>query len=302
MDLLTSSAKNLSDVYPDLPDNNYGYSVQYLDPPLPAIACMMLCVFAMRELALRNFESEFNATTWAMYSYPDVKISFTPASRATSTVRWALWSLAAAIRDMIIHDRFQSAQFNTHYSTVPTGILRFVPSSIATEAEANRPRLASSPTIAVKSTTDGADLILANDSDLDDSPLDFSIIVTFQSTELPQRDIFLAVIQALLNLGPLKSTARVRRPVVIAGDALTVRMITTFQPVIDRSMPPFLVYGDVVKGLAALPRLMLREGEWAEADVRLLVGDQLVGNGTLRSGPKRGGTADDTVDVNVAGS
>ena len=40
--------------------------------------------------------------------------------------------------------------------------------------------------------------------------------------------------------------------------------------------------------LAALPRLMVREGKFEEVDVKLLLDDQVIGNGMMRRGPRIG--------------
>lgn len=108
INLPTLATKNLynSNRSPDLPNDSFSYSVRYGNPTISATSCMMPAVFAMRELALQDLESNFERKTWALYSYLDVKVSFTPKSGLISTVRWALWSLAVAIRHMMVHNRF----------------------------------------------------------------------------------------------------------------------------------------------------------------------------------------------------
>ena len=48
-----------------------------------------------------------------MCSYPGTSVSLTPNARDTGTVRWAKWSLVAAIRERMVCNRFQTAQFDT---------------------------------------------------------------------------------------------------------------------------------------------------------------------------------------------
>ena len=300
MGLLSRATKDIFNRYPDLPDDNFGYSVHYVNPPISATPCMMLSVFAMRELATQDFESKFEGKIWAMYSYPEVKISFTPKSEDTSTVRWAMWSLAAAIRDMMVRSRFQTAQFETHYSAVQIGTLKFfVPESIGAEAEANYTELASLLTPARASAANGSDIILTNSSNLEDDPRSLSIQVTFKTTEIPRRDVFLSIVQALLNLGPLDSTTRITQPLAITGNALTVKITTSFAKV-ERSAPPYLIYRHVVSALGALPRLMLREGKFVEVEVRLFVDSEHVGNGMIQRGPRIGLAVPVTANVSVS--
>lgn len=79
----------------------------------------------MRELALQDFKSRYEGKTWAMYSYPEAKVSFTPNAGDINTVRWALWSLAASIIAMIKDDRFQTARFDMFYLGIPVGTGKF---------------------------------------------------------------------------------------------------------------------------------------------------------------------------------
>ena len=300
--LPTLATKNLSNSnrYPDLPDDSFSYSVRYGNPTISATSCMMLAVFAMRELALQDFESSFEGKTWALYSYPDVKVSFTPKSGHTSTVRWALWSLAVAIRDMMVHNRFQTAQFETHYSQAQVGTVKFfVPHGIGAEAGANQTGLAPSLTPAPASATNGTDTILISSSDLEDNPGGLFIQMAFRTIGIPRMDVFMSIVQGLLNLAPKSSTRRITKPLAVIGDALTFNIATSFTS-IERSSPPFLRYSHIMLTLAALPRLMLREGKFDEVDVKLLLDDHVIGNGMMRRGPRIGLQALVTANVSVS--
>lgn len=197
INLPTLATKNLSNSnrYPDLPNDSFSYSVRYGNPTSSATSCMMLAVFAMRELALQDLESNFEGKTWALYSYPDVKGSFTPKSGLISTVRWALWSLALAIRHMMVHNRFQTALFETHYSQVQVGTVKFfVPYRIGAETGANQTGLSPSLTPVPASATDGTDTILISSSDLEDNPGGLLIQMAFKTTGIPRMDVFMSIV------------------------------------------------------------------------------------------------------------
>lgn len=289
---LTLPTKNLSSAFPDLPDDNFGYSAHYFNPVLSATACMMLCVFAMRDLALQDFESKYGGKTWAMYTYPEAKVSFSPNAGEgdISTVRWALWSLAAAIRDMMVRNRFQTAQFDTTYLGIQVGVLRFfAPHRIDAGAGGDLTELVPSQKPGQVSTANGTDTTSGGLSDLNcnvgsSNSDDLWTEVTFKTTEIPRKDIFMSIVQALLNLGPLNSTELITSPLAVVGDAITVKIVTSFRRV-ERSSPPFFNYGHIVKGLAGLPRVMLRESKFAEVDIRLIVDGEDVGNGMIRRRP-----------------
>ena len=64
---------------------------------------MMVCVFAMRELTLlSNFYGDYEipGKTWTMDEYPQVTISVGNPYNVV-TVRFAMWTIASAIRDMV---------------------------------------------------------------------------------------------------------------------------------------------------------------------------------------------------------
>ena len=186
----------------------------------------------------------------------------------------------------MVHNRFQIAQFETHYSQVQVGTIKFfVPYRIGTETGANQTGLSPSLTPAPASATDGTDTILISSSDLEDNPGGLLIQVAFKTTGIPRMDVFMSIVQGLLNLAPKSSTRRITKPFTVVGDALTFSIATSFTSM-ERSSPPFLRYSHVVLTLAALPRLMLREGKFMEVDVRLLLDDQVIGNGTMRRGPR----------------
>lgn len=253
---------------------------------------MMISVFAMRDLAPQDFESKFEGKTWAMYSYPQVKMSYTPNTADASTVRWAMWSLAAANRDMIVRSRFQTAQFDTHYSGIPVGVLKFFAPdySIGGEASTNDTRFKPSLPPGPASASTGTDLISSNPADLEE------IEVSFKPTEIPRKNIFISVVQSLLNLCPFNSTERVARSIAIVGNAFTVKISTSFINV-GRSSPAFFLYRHVISALAAVPRVMLKHGEFVEVDIRVLIDQVEIGRGLIRQGPLTGSGAAITDDL-----
>lgn len=262
---------------------------------------MMISVFAMHDLALQDFDSKFEGKTWAMYSYPQVKMSYTPSTEDASTVRWAMWSISAASRDMIVHRSFQTALFDIQWSGIQVGVLKFFAPNynIGGEAGTNDTRNKTALPPGPASASTGTDLILSNPVDLEDDPRSFKIEVNFKPTEILRQDIFVAVVQALLILGPLNSTERANQRVAITGNGLTVKIMTTFIEM-GRSSPPFLLYRHVVSAVAAVPRVMLRHGKFAEVDIRVLIDGVEVGRGSIRQGPLNRPAAAITEDVSVS--
>ena len=76
LNLIAPTATNLSDMWPNLPTKDFHYAVHYYGADLPEVACMMVCVYAMRELALLpDFSDKYPGKTWIMDAYPQVAMS-----------------------------------------------------------------------------------------------------------------------------------------------------------------------------------------------------------------------------------
>ena len=78
---------------------------------------MTLRIFAMRDLTLRDFESNVDEKTWSMYSYLEAKVSFTSNTGDIGTVHGAMSSLAAVNRNMTVRSRFFPAYADMILST-----------------------------------------------------------------------------------------------------------------------------------------------------------------------------------------
>lgn len=123
----------------------------------------------------------------------------------------------------MVHNRFQTALFETHYSQVQVGTKKFfVPYRIGAETGANQTGLSPSLTPAPASATDGTDTILISSSDLEDNPGGLLIQVAFKPTGIPRMHVFMSIVQGLLNLAPKSSTRRITKPLAVVGDALTL--------------------------------------------------------------------------------
>lgn len=221
---------------------------------------------------------------------PKPRCLFTPNAGDINIVRWALWGLAAAIRDMMVRSRFQTAQYDTTYMGIQVGVVKFfAPHRIDAGAKGNLTELVPSQTSGPASATNHTDTTFtsfknSNGNVTSSNSDDLWAEVTFRTAEIPIKGTFMSIVQALLNLGPLNSTALITQPLAVIGDALTVKIVTSFKRV-ERSTPPSFNYGHVVKGLAGLPRVMLRENKFAEVDIRLIVDGENVGNGRIRKRP-----------------
>ena len=289
LDLLTPTGTNLSDMLPDLPTKDFQYIALYRGSVLPDIACMMVCVFAMRELALLpDFGARLSGKTWIMDDYPQVAMSV--GNPGETTVRWAMWTITAAIRDMMTHNEFRASQFNGIYLDIRVGVVRFfAPNTIETGIVANQtehavPQISEAASTATHTPTvsisfDVSDLKLNATSNADEMWAD----LTYRTKKISRFDVFMAIIWTLLNLAPHKDNESVRI-VTIPNAAITASVTVSFSRV--AGIPPRLQplqYGNAVSLTAKLPEVLLRDNMFREMDIAVKEEGVVVARGTVRS-------------------
>ena len=248
---------------------------------------MMVCVFAMRELALLpNFDGdhEIPGKTWIRDDYPQVAMSVGNPGDVV-TVRFAMWTIAAAIKDIMIRSRFQTSQFIGTWLGIRVVFVNFFASNtIATTAVANRTKYAVPKE--VSTPNDNTAIVPINVVDLsfnatsNDDQLWASL--TYKTKEISKRDMFMAIIWALLNLAPHQNEERIRL-ITITHFAITTSVKTSFVRV--RDVPARLQqlqYGNLVSLLAKLPEILLREDMFREMDILVEDNNVVVGKGTMR--------------------
>lgn len=250
---------------------------------------MMVCVYAMRELALLpDFSQFFLGKTWIMDAYPQVAMSAgNPGD--VSTVRWAMWIIVAAIKDMMLRSHFQTSKFFGTYFDIKIGLVKFfAPNNVEMIAAANRtesviPQIAGAASTATVAVNLGDPKLntTSNDDELQAS-------LTYRTKDIPRRDIFMAIIWMLLNLAPHEDDERVLVLAVVAPP-ITTAVTTKFIRV--KNIPPRvdpLMYGNLVSLLAKLPEVLLRENRFCEMDIVVKDDGVSIGIGTMRSAAPSG--------------
>ena len=244
----------------------------------------------MREPALLpDFGARYPGKTWIMDGYPQVAISVgNPGD--TTTVRWAMWTITAVIRDMMTRNRFQTSQFDGTFLDIRVGVVKFfAPNTMETEVMANRteyavPQISGAESTANHSTTsvsiDVSDLRLNDTSNADE----MRAHVTYRTREISRSDMFMAIIWTLLNLAPHKDDEPVRS-ITITNVAITASA-TAVSFVRPRNIPLRVLplqYGNVVSLMAKLPEVLLRENMFREMDIVVKDDGVVVGEGMVRS-------------------
>lgn len=279
LNLIVPTGTNLTaGIAPDLPNDVFGYTSEYGGPLLPDIPCMMVCVFAMRELALLpGFlrDHEIPGKTWIVDDYPQVALSVGGPSGVV-TVRFAVYIIEAAIRDMMTRNQFQTSQFvGTWLGVRVVNLEFFAPNAIET------PVVKAVPTVKDKMATVSIDISHPNLNATSNKDR-LRAVVTYKTKEISQKDMFMAIIWAILTLAPLEDEERIRIE-TITDFAITASVTIYFVGVtgIPRGVQP-LQYGDLISLLATLPETLLREGVFREMDIVVKDGNVVVGKGLMR--------------------
>ncbi|KAL8892969.1 MAG: hypothetical protein Q9192_005545 [Flavoplaca navasiana] len=124
---------------PDLPGQGFSYDAAYTLPRITPVASIMACIAAMHDLALLNWNSYIGEPrTWTHPGFPEVSVIMDDVGGSKSTIRFALWLMQAAIRDMMIRNSYRTAAFLGRYQRVLIGRLQFVRNPTAGVAKLGR--------------------------------------------------------------------------------------------------------------------------------------------------------------------
>ena len=290
LNLVAPTGANLS-TFPNFGGNDFRYFPHYRGPLLPDIACIMVCVSAMGELALESIDQPWSANTWTLENHPQVTLAGGNRGKVT-IVRWVMTTINVAIKDMMIHNRFQTSQFQGEYLDVEAGPLRvavvefYAPHMTETIALANHTKHAMSHNAkAVSVTNNGMATMSINFSDPNGNASSnddqMQAEVTYLTKEIPRNDLFMSMIQTLLNLGPFPNAERIS---VLSLRIPTITTTVKFRAIRVASAPPRLrlQYGSLIALMTKLPEMLLRENQFREMDILAKKGNVVVGKATIR--------------------
>ena len=248
----------------------------------------MVCVFALRELALLpDFSDKYLGKTWIRDDYPQVAMSVGNPGDIT-TVRWAMWTIAAGIRDMMLRNHFQTSEIYGRYLGIRIGIVKFfAPNTIKTisatyHTKSAVPQVAGAASTAFHNTATVS--VNLGNSDLNTTSNDDELwaSLTYRTKDIPRSDVFMAIIWMLLILAPHQNDARV---LVLTVTAPTITTAVTTKLIRVKAIPPRvepLMYGNLVSLLAKLPEVLLRDNRYCEMDIVVKDDGVSIGVGTIR--------------------
>ena len=251
----------------------------------------MICITAMRELALLPFEDDdIPEKTWTDPRFPEVELIVGPTRGGGKlTVRFALWMITAVTRYMMGENRFQTAYFSGTYRGSRVGDVRFSRATIKAAgyntSVAQQPQ--TSGNTAAERNLNGLEFTfdrVGSDTDLSVRGDQLRAKVNYLGTSINRRDMLMMILWLILWLAP-----RNREPLGvwrITQELLTSEVTVLWNRVKqDRYL---LTGGDVISFLAYLPEVLLREDIYQEMDIVIHDGGVTVARGSFRAKPLTG--------------
>ncbi|KAL8724330.1 MAG: hypothetical protein Q9181_006874 [Wetmoreana brouardii] len=295
--LSAASKSNLSAI-PNIPDADFDTVSYYHDnTPISENACVMVFVAAMRQLALRHFEEDLSpgSFSWQHPRYPGVVLSLgPPLGKHKISVRFALWTVNAALRDMMFRDRFQEMEIFTTYKGNPIGFLQMLPSTptVAVKAEqgpaimqqpqgdglAPTASSGSSVTFDVNSTRVGADVGTVRGDQL-------QAHIDYLDKKVDRRDIWVMIVWSMLYLAPSNRVPLGFWRTSISSVASEVTCIWNSVRPPPRTRPYLLTIGDLISLLAQLAEQLLQDNQFREMNIAAREKGIDIARGSFRTKP-----------------
>ena len=269
---------------PDLPDDDFSFVIEWYKVPLIEIPSIMVCVWAMRELALLHFEDEFvPQRDWIHPRFPQVRLTvIPPAGKDDLSVRFALWIITAAAPLLLESERIQEIRFLGYFRNRAIGSVRLTPSSAIDVLYNSTLQHRSSPENEQPPGTQVA-FAFGNVSmkynALFSSNDQLHADVKYLNFVIDWRDIFLGVTWFLLDCAPHNKEPltvwRVVRQTVLSE-------ITTVWNYVRQTQCQ-MTMGDVISFLAYLPEVLLQQQMFREMDIVITDDGVVVARGSFRA-------------------
>ncbi|KAL8884607.1 MAG: hypothetical protein Q9215_007386 [Flavoplaca cf. flavocitrina] len=285
---------------PDLPGPGFSYDAAYTLPRITPIASIMACIAAMHDLALLNWNSYIGEPrTWTHPGFPEVSVIMDDVGGSKSTVRFALWLMQAAVRDMMFRNRYRTAAFLGRYRKVLIGRLQFVHNPTA-----GVEKVGTSTETNIGTETSGSNVSFrfevpsAPGRAISNNPL--AARVDYLDKRMDMRDTYFIIIWLLMAFG-----SRGYQPLRIFHcnvRSLTVEAMTVWTNV---SRPPRgehpLTAADMVNMVAQLALVVQRDHRYREMNVLIYDDGIEVARGAIRIRPlPRDLVVPSTANVTVA--
>ena len=288
--LSPGSTRNLS-ALPDLPDNDFAILATWYEAKLEEKACIMLCMVAMRELALYHFDDqELPKQAWTDRNHPGVILIIQPDPGSKSrkiSVRFAMWIIASIMQTMLTQNRFQSSRYAGFYENEPVGAVDFF--AIDSNNPSSQGPHDSEPTSTATNNrgisfnfTSMSSAATLNENDKLDGKIDYV------GNSIARKDIYMVLVWLLVELAPHN-----REPIGV-WRTTRVAIESEVTTIWNRAKQPSgssrkqMTKGDLISLFAYLPSVLMSDNIFREMDLTVVDSQVVVARGSFRTKPLEG--------------
>ncbi|KAL8846470.1 MAG: hypothetical protein Q9221_008436 [Calogaya cf. arnoldii] len=284
---------------PDLPDPDFHYDAAYTMPHFSPTASIMACVAAMRELALLDRNAYIGETkSWTHPGYPEATVLIEDVGGSRSTVRFAMWIIQAAIKDMMQRSMFQTSAFLGHYRNTIIGRVQILRHHVA--------GVSNEPQITAGAGSDAGDEKSSSGVSFGFRPPealpgatalkdDFDARIQYVGKAMDMRDVYFSMIWLMLVFGshnnePLRALewrndVISARRIVCKVPSVTIEVRTLWYSVArPETRPRPLTAADMVNMLAALAVVVEKDHQFSEMDIVIFEEGVVIARGGIRLG------------------
>ncbi|KAL8648697.1 MAG: hypothetical protein Q9226_005894 [Calogaya cf. arnoldii] len=272
---------------PDLPNPDFHYDAAYTLPHFSPTASIMACVAAMRELALLDKNAYLGEIkSWTHSGYPEVTVLIEDVGGSRSTVRFAMWVIQAAIKDMMQRSMFQTSAFLGHYRNTIIGRVQFLPHQVVGVDNEPQNTAGAGPDADGGKSSSGVSFNFESPAFLPAvtaSKGDFDARVQYVGKAMDLRDVYFTLIWLMLVFGSYGNEPL--RVLECKVPSVTIEVRTLWNSVARPEMRPRpLTAADMVNMLAALAVVVEKDHEFSEMDIVIFEEGVVIARGVIRLG------------------
>ena len=258
-------------------------------PELRQTSCLVNTIAALKELALGDWLGKvIDGTEYRLDSYPEVGISVaTPKIDGNIQARFIIWAICLGVSNMIKTKTFELEQIELRWERRLLGwvqIYPFGPGLTIEESQQKSTLDLKNLSANVMSTNHTAEMLPINITntvtpDYTNDPTEARLNVTFTpyGEDLGPYDVFVPLMSGLADMAQVPSTQLSSGLFIGLGD---YRGFICVLPVVpERTSPPFLEYGWLIRTLNRVPTYMLDNGRFGELEIWIEVDRVKVGFG-----------------------
>ena len=264
-----------------IPEPPAGFDLTYDlgGPELHQTSCLMNTIAALKELALGDWLGKvFDGTEYRLDTYPEVGITVaTPKIDGNIQARFIIWAICLGVSKMIKEKTFELEQIELRWEQRLLGWVQIfnIPSGPGLTSEESQQKSTldlKNLSANVTSTNHTTGLIPINitnivTTDNTNDPTEARLNVTFvpYGEYLGIYDVFVPLMSGLADMAQVPST-HLSTGLFIGLEGY--RGFICVLPVVpERTSPPFLEYGWLIRSLYRVPTYMLDNGRFGEVEI-----------------------------------